>query len=234
MSWTILCDFDRTISIKDVTDTLLEQYALPQWHDIEKEWEEGKIGSRECMQKQIALLRATKAQVDELADSMQVDPYFKKFAALCEARHVRLFIVSDGLDYIIKRVMTRLGLSNLPVIASHLAHTGEDRWELTAPYANAQCGAGASTCKCAASNNIRTFTHADSILYIGDGRSDYCVSMNEAELILAKDSLLTYCVENKLPHHAFKDFSEAAKLLEQIANKDRQKIPALTEEALYA
>ena len=233
MTWTILCDFDHTITTEDVTDTLLEQFALPEWRLIEKEWEDGRIGSRACMEQQIELLRATKEQVNEVADSIRVDAHFKNFAILCEKKHVSLSIVSDGLDYVIKRVMARLGL-NLPVIASHLAHKGEDRWQLTAPFANSGCRSGASTCKCATAMHIRANTRADNILYIGDGRSDYCVSMEEADLILAKDSLLTYCQQNELPHRAFKDFAHAAQMVEQIIDKDKQKTPVHLEETLYA
>ena len=231
MTWTVLCDFDRTITKQDVTDALLEKYALPLWHQIEKDWEDGLIGSRECMQEQVALLRASKDQVDDLADSMEVDKHFASFAALCQKKNIPLYIVSDGLDYVIKRVMQRMGL-NLPVIASHLAHKGQDRWELTAPFANGSCGQ--STCKCAISQKIITTTHADKILYVGDGRSDFCVSMQEADMILAKDSLLTYCQQNDLPHKAFANFAEAAQMLESIIDKDKQKLPAHTEEVIYA
>ena len=233
MSWAVLCDFDKTITTKDVTDTLLEKYALPEWHDIEKEWEEGLIGSRTCMRRQIALLRATELQVDALADSMHVDPHFKQFAMTCEAKHVPLIILSDGLDRVIKRVMKRLGLK-LPVIASHLAYKGEDRWELTSPNANASCGSGASTCKCTAARNIRSITGAANIFYIGDGRSDYCVSMEEADIILAKDSLLTYCQKNELPHRPFNDFLHAAHMLEEIIMQENPILPAHIKEALHA
>lgn len=234
MTWTVLSDFDHTITTEDVTDVLLERYALPEWQTIEQEWKKGNIGSRACMERQIALLRATKEQVDAVADSIHVDPYFREFAAHCGQHHVRLFVVSDGLDYVIKRVLTRQGFGNLPVFASHLAYKGDDRWELTSPYANAGCDSLQSTCKCKTSQRIRAVTGADNILYIGDGRSDFCVSAQEADLVLAKDSLLTYCVQNQLPHRPFKHFAEATQILDQLIDRDRQKPLIHTEEALYA
>jgi hypothetical protein len=57
--WTILCDFDGTISVEDITDALLVRFAKPGWEDIEQAWKRGEIGSRECMARQIALLDAT-------------------------------------------------------------------------------------------------------------------------------------------------------------------------------
>lgn len=198
MTWTVLCDFDHTITTEDVTDTLLEKHALPQWLEIEQDWKEGRIGSRACMEQQVALLRASKDEVNAVADSIHVDPHFRNFAAACAKKHVPLFIVSDGLDYVIKRVLTRQELGTLPIISSHLAHKGEDRWELGAPFANAGCTSGASTCKCAMSRRIRTVTGADKILYIGDGRSDYCSSrfrprsISSYEMVSAGAKVITF------------------------------------------
>src|SRR4051812_17596784 len=47
--WTVLCDFDGTISLRDVTDSLLERFGRPGWRELEQAWERGEIGSRECM-----------------------------------------------------------------------------------------------------------------------------------------------------------------------------------------
>jgi len=58
MNWRVLCDFDGTIALEDVTDSILERFALDGWQDVETEWKNGQIGSRECMAKQVALIRA--------------------------------------------------------------------------------------------------------------------------------------------------------------------------------
>ena len=34
--WTILCDFDGTVSVEDITDSLLERFARPGWQTIEQ------------------------------------------------------------------------------------------------------------------------------------------------------------------------------------------------------
>ena len=234
MSWAVLCDFDHTITTEDVTDTLLEKHALPAWHDVEMQWEKGHIGSRVCMEQQIALLRATPAQVDAVADIIHIDPYFKAFAKDCALRGIPLIIVSDGLDYVIKHVLRRHGLDNLHVIASHLAHVEGDHWELTAPFANAGCSSQASTCKCAMSRQIRSLANASKILYVGDGRSDYCVSMEEADYILAKDSLLGYCKKQELPHSSFKNFAEASRLMRSLVDQREVVFPSISTGAVYA
>jgi hypothetical protein len=34
---------------------------IPSWRDVEEEWQAGEIGSRECMTRQVSLLRATRS-----------------------------------------------------------------------------------------------------------------------------------------------------------------------------
>ena len=34
--WTIQCDFDGTISLQDVTDTLLQRHGMPGWEDLKR------------------------------------------------------------------------------------------------------------------------------------------------------------------------------------------------------
>ena len=55
----VFVDFDGTIVPCDATDFLFERFALPEWRDVERDWQAGKIGSRECMTRQVDLLRAT-------------------------------------------------------------------------------------------------------------------------------------------------------------------------------
>ena len=55
----VFVDFDGTIAPSDATDMLFEQFADPSWREVEEEWQAGVIGSRECMTRQVSLLRAT-------------------------------------------------------------------------------------------------------------------------------------------------------------------------------
>src|SRR6185369_8213968 len=62
--WTILCDFDGTVSVEDITDSLLERFARPGWQKIEQAWRRGEIGSHDCMAEQVALLDASREEID--------------------------------------------------------------------------------------------------------------------------------------------------------------------------
>ncbi len=233
MRWTILSDFDNTISLSDVTDTLLETYALPEWREIEIQWQQGLIGSRICMQQQIELLRATRDELDATIDAIEIDPHFVEFAQLCKAYKLPLTIVSDGLDYVIKRTLAKHGLQRLSVVAAHLKQVNPDRWRLTSPYAENDCGSVAVTCKCREAVRQKSINDAARILYIGDGRSDYCVSTKRADLILAKASLLTHCQENNLPHLSFANFADVTYTLRHIL-AEQNFTPSFLMEKIYA
>ncbi|MEA9389669.1 MtnX-like HAD-IB family phosphatase [Acerihabitans sp. TG2] len=208
-SWTILCDFDGTISFKDVTDTLLDAFGMSGWQHLEQQWEAGDIGSRECMAGQIALLDASRRELNECLSSLTIDPGFAEFAAYAHKRKVPLHIVSDGLDYAINFILQANGLSGIPVIANSLRQVSERRWALDFPYHNPQCLKGSGVCKCGVAKAVAV----NKILMIGDGRSDFCVSQ-VADHVFAKKSLVDECRRMGVPFSAFRDFSTLPALLD--------------------
>ena len=62
----LFLDFDGTITRRDAVDAILEAYADPKWLTLEAEWRAGRMGSRDCLQAQMALVRATRKQLDSL------------------------------------------------------------------------------------------------------------------------------------------------------------------------
>lgn len=212
MQCRIICDFDGTIALEDVTDSLLERFALPEWHAIEAEWKQGRIGSRECMLRQVALLRAPPEAVDDCLDGIAIDPGFPGFVAQARSLGCELLVVSDGIDYAIRRILGRHGLDSLPIMANRLERLDGDRWRLAFPHASDGCPKGSGTCKCKIANAGDTPALK---LLIGDGASDFCAATS-VHLAFAKDKLLAHCRANNLPHVPFVDFAEAARLLQDL------------------
>lgn len=56
--YSVICDFDGTVTPFDVTDAILERFARPAWKTIEDEWVRGAISARRCMERQIPLIEA--------------------------------------------------------------------------------------------------------------------------------------------------------------------------------
>lgn len=203
----VFVDFDGTIAPVDTTDLLLERFAAPAWRDIEEEWKAGRIGSRECMVRQIDLVRATPAAMDAFIRTVDIDRHFRSFVDLFRRLGHTLVVVSDGLDRTIRTVLDRNDI-NVPYFANHLQWRGDDRWRLTFPHARSDCAALSGNCKCSFAEG----RPSELNILVGDGRSDFCLA-GRADLVLAKSSLLKHCRNTSLPHIAFENFSEATKLL---------------------
>ena len=202
----VLVDFDGTIATVDTTDRLLERFADTGWQDIEDEWKAGRIGSRECMVRQIALLRATPDELDQFVAGIEIDPAFPAFVALCRSRGLSVTVVSDGLDRTVGAVLARHGL-DLPYRANQLEWLGGDRWRLLFPHGRADCRSLAGNCKC----QFASAPPGTVRVVVGDGRSDFCVA-GQAELVLAKSALARHAAETGLTHFPFQSFAEATTL----------------------
>ncbi len=214
-SWHILCDFDGTISLKDTTDHLLETFAMSGWEEIEQQWEQGLIGSKQCMQQQIALLDMTPQQLYKCLDQIEIDPGFLNFVKLTTIHKIPLVIVSDGMDLVIRYILSKYKLGHLPIIANHLVQVSENRWKLESPNSNTACKSASGTCKC----KVAQSHEQDHIILIGDGRSDFCLA-ETANYVFAKKSLIEHCRKSKILHTPFSTFSEIYKPLEKLLHSD--------------
>ena len=213
----VFCDFDGTVSIPDATDFILARFADPEWRDIEEQWKHGAIGSAQCMQRQIALIRATRQELDAVLDDIEIDPSFPAFARFCRSQGIPLTVTSDGVDYFIHRILARHRLPPLPVIANQLAirgRNGSTRYRLTPYLSEVTCESAAGVCKCSCVGAA-----IGTRVYIGDSRSDFCVA-NKPELVFAKEKLAEFCVKQGIAFIPYRQFSDVAQEL-------KTRVPAL-------
>lgn len=199
----VYIDFDGTISLQDTTDLLLERFADPAWLDVEAEWLRGAIGSRECLRRQVELLRLTPEALDGFIASVRIDPGVPAFMAFCRARGLPVTVLSDGLDRVVSGVLRQAGLGELPVLANQLERVGAEHWALRFPHARAECRAASGHCKCARLTGPAGLPG----LLIGDGRSDFCAA-GEAGFVFAKSRLIAHCEAEGIAHQPFRDFAE--------------------------
>jgi carboxylesterase len=201
--WRVLVDFDGTIAPDDPTDRLLERFADPGWREIEAAWQGGQTSSRECMARQVALLRATPDALDEQIRSVQIDPGFPTFLEFCGRHGADVTIVSDGFDRVVSAALRSVRLS-VPFFANKLEWQGGNRWRLAFPHAQSDCRVGNANCKCSHAQWSVLTPH----VVIGDGRSDFCMSTC-ADYVIAKGPLATYCRSRGQTHASFANFDEA-------------------------
>lgn len=205
----IFCDFDGTISLKDTTDEILSRFAAPAWEIIEEEWKNGVIGSAECMRSQIALIYASKQELDDALDSFPIDPTFGEFVRFCETLGAPVTVISDGVDYFIKRILRRYHLDYLPIIANTLTMTGERTYSLSCPYTNSACSSASGVCKCR-----QIGSRTGMRVFVGDGRSDFCAA-ESVDLLFAKSTLATHCEQQGIPYISYQHFSDVQHALKR-------------------
>jgi 2,3-diketo-5-methylthio-1-phosphopentane phosphatase len=210
---TVFLDFDGTISSRDAVDAILEAYAGPAWLQVEEEWKAGRIGSRECLRAQMALVRASRREIDALLDGIEVDSGFLTLLETCLRHSVRAHIVSDGFDYCIRRILQRAGpeiarvLRGVAVCASHLEPPDDRIWRVHFPFFHQPCAHGCATCKPAAMRLLNA--PGAPIVFVGDGLSDRYAA-ESADVVFAKDGLAAHCLEQDIAHVTFRDLGEVA------------------------
>jgi 2,3-diketo-5-methylthio-1-phosphopentane phosphatase len=212
----VFLDFDGTITLRDVTDAILDAFADPEWLQIEDAWLSGQIGSRECLAAQMALVNATRDQVDRLLDDIGVDPGFAMLLGTCAARAAPVHIVSDGFDYCIGRILGREDLhlrerlTSSHIVSSSFGPEG-GRWRAT--FAHPPCAHGCATCKPAAMERLSP-TGAVTV-FVGDGMSDrYAAAC--ANVVFAKDKLAAFCDNASIPYTPYDTLAAVAEGIERL------------------
>jgi 2,3-diketo-5-methylthio-1-phosphopentane phosphatase len=203
----IYCDFDGTITTQDTTDVVLRELALPEWEPLEEAWLAGQITSAECMRRQVALIQGDDAALAAVLNRIELRSGFAAFASWCKSESLALTVVSDGVDYLIQHVLKRHGLQHLPVYANRLAGVPGAR-RLEQPLAVAACVAGSGVCKC----RIGRTEVNQSLVYVGDGRSDFCVA-EEADVLFARGTLARHCVMRGISFVGYDTFADVQRYL---------------------
>jgi 2-hydroxy-3-keto-5-methylthiopentenyl-1-phosphate phosphatase len=210
----VFSDFDGTITRLDVTDEILEKFADPSWREVEEQWLRGDIGSRECFERQAALVRVTAKQLNALIDAIPLDPDFPEFYRTLKVWGLPFYIVSDSFDYVIRRVLKRVGADGELRNGRHLFSTGLEleagRMRAVFPHSNHGCNHGCATCKPAIICRVRK--KQQQVIFIGDGLSDR-FAVEAADVVFAKHELLAYCREHGIACRPFETFGDVQKEL---------------------
>ncbi len=210
------CDFDGTITKKDIGDELFKVYG--KFQPYNQELRKGKFSITKYWQIQCRELDPgiDAFTIAQFARECETDPYFKEFTQYCETNNIALSIVSDGFEEYIYPILEKEGLSHLPVYCNRMDFT-EDRIRPVFPGADESCECPCASCK---RNAVLSNTPPESIIvFIGDGHSDYCAA-EHADIVFAKKELAAYCNDNRIPHYPFKTFFDVLRIFKKIVNNN--------------
>jgi 2-hydroxy-3-keto-5-methylthiopentenyl-1-phosphate phosphatase len=179
-------DFDNTITQGDVLDRVIERFSVTdEWRRWEDAWSRGEVSTQECLEHQIAGLRASQAELVDFVADFPIDPSFETIVRWAASEQIQLIIASDNFSCLVRQILSTKAFAELPLFANELTFSG-NRPKAHFPYTSRDC-ARCANCKV---THFRRFRGCSTI-YVGDGLSDVCPAL-AADLVFAKDSLAEY------------------------------------------
>lgn len=207
----VFFDFDNTITTIDVFDDIIQKFSVNgDWIRYENLWRDGKIGSKECIEAQLKGVRVEKETLNKYLQKIKLDASFGKLLALLRRYNVHPVILSDSFTSFIHAILKHHNIRNVPVYANTLRYE-KDRLIPSFPYRNSQCKRCAH---CKRTHLIKPSMAEKTRIYIGDGLSDICPSL-EADIVFAKDKLIDYLKKEKRTCLEFKHLKDVYDLLKK-------------------
>ena len=199
----ILVDYDGTIALTDVSDSVMAEYVSGDWEAEAAAYDAGLMGSRRLMTIEMAMVDSDPVDLLATAAAQPHDPGFVPFVRRAQAAGIPVEVVSDGFGFFVAPSLEALGVGELPVITART--TFEDR-RARIDYPN-----GHPTCLvCGTCKRNRVLAHqaaGRAVVFIGDGESDRYAA-GYSDLVFAKRSLVRICIEAGWPFRRWTEFSE--------------------------
>jgi len=206
----IFCDFDGTISRRDVGYNLFHHFSGGKNDALLPAWIEGTLSTRDCLRQEAAMVHASPETILAFLDRFEIDETFVAFEARCRAAGVPVIVMSEGLDFYIKRILSRYGLEHLPLKCNAgFLEKGTIRIEF--PHVNRKCR-GCGNCKGERIAEFRETAPGCRTVFVGDGYSDACAA-READVLFAKKDLQDYCEKYNIGYYSYNTFENVTSRL---------------------
>lgn len=203
----VISDFDGTITQKDTLVEILDKFASPKWREIARLVNEGGMGTRIALKKEMDLCKATKKEFTEfLVKHTKIDRGFKRFLKFCQKNKIKFLVVSGGFGLNIETIFKKFKIKKVPYYANKIVfgkNAGRPA-KLEFPYKDKIC----SECGHCKAPYIRSFKNKGYFtVYIGDSVTDRCPA-KVADLVFAKHNLAKYCGEKGIEYVPYKSFGD--------------------------
>ena len=213
MKLRIFCDFDGTIAKNDVGNVLFTTFGDPNhWWQLVSQWRKGLLDGRDLWRRQCKVSKMMEQELDTFAATQPLDPDFPAFVFFCEKHNIPVYVVSDGMDAYISRILRFNDIENLQIRANHLQIHKDGTLLAEFPYYQENC------CNCGNCKGYHVEKEkqpGETTIYIGDGHSDIC-GLKAADITFAKGYLLDYCRVNNFECLTFKSFADVQEQLKNL------------------
>src|SRR5262245_48909564 len=107
----LVSDFDGTVTRYDFFDRVRKRWPFPPQEDPWEKFVSGEITHFQALAEIFASIRATEAELLELADSTELDASFAKSVRTLQDRGWEIVIASAGCDWYIRFLLKKAGVS---------------------------------------------------------------------------------------------------------------------------
>lgn len=220
----IFSDFDGTATKFDVGHLIFKTFAGEGIRPIIQDWKNNLISSKELLTRECELINIDRIEdLYNLIDKQELDDFFVEFCSFTESNGIELFLVSDGLDVYIKRILAKYELNYISYYANHFEYKTSDEGRIlfipSFPYTDSECHKCGN---CKRNHLLYNSEDEDFVIYIGDGYSDRC-PVEFADLVFAKRELASYCNSKKIPFTEFTNFNDIKDKVALLLEKKRLK-----------
>jgi len=204
----VFCDFDGTVAVRDVGYCLFHHFSNGKNDSLIPDWKAGRLSSREILLQEAAMVHAAPDEIFRFLDQFTLDPTFAPFVALCSANNIEPVILSEGMDFYIDHLLRKHNIQGLQVL-SNGGRFESGGLTISFPHKNRHCRRCGS-CKGERMADFRKKATNDAIIvFVGDGYSDACAA-READIVFAKNDLVTCCEEQDIAYNTYQDFGHVA------------------------
>jgi 2-hydroxy-3-keto-5-methylthiopentenyl-1-phosphate phosphatase len=215
MPTAYLCDFDGTISPRDIGAGLVHAFSPgrePERDALLARWSAGGMGHRELTIAECELLTVRESEARAFALGFTLDPAFAPFVETMRARGDEVMVVSEGFGFYVEALLRREGLDGLVWAANHLVFEDDGHVRAEFPFQDPSCP-GCGNCK---GRHVRDWRDRGyRTVLVGDGMSDRC-GARAADRVLARGALLDWCRHERIEADPFRSFADVS-LHERVA-----------------
>ncbi|MFZ0892236.1 MAG: HAD-IB family phosphatase [Thermoplasmata archaeon] len=201
----VVSDFDGTLTSYDLGTMVLEQFGAPGWEHFDELFEAGKITLGDCLREQTALIRASSPAeiLRYLLPFSEFRPGMKPLLDECRRGGSKFVVASAGIDFCIRQVFRREGLS-IPPLCCPVTKSTAQGFRIKMPR-TASLGDGASVRFSSGENFKKSLVAAHqargrSVTFLGDGAADIApASVADKVFAIDRSPLAIACVQRGIP-----------------------------------
>lgn len=204
--YTIVIDFDGTVTREDTGLAVITRFGAPGWEAGIEKYRSGEFNSMELHHWEVGFLPSLRARemTEFAADSAEIRPGFRELVEYAADHEIPVEIASSGWSFYVEAVLGRHGFGEIPFTSAAADFDGGE-------FASHALSPGAThceingVCKC---DRVRPRQDAGTkVIYVGDGLSDFCVAA-QSDVVFARRSLAEHCGSAGIAFTPFEDFFE--------------------------